>query len=151
MAALQISLYAGRYQSITIGLAVVLIYMGIAVVTNVILQVALIGLGCIAFSLFLFPRINQVNSVKKAFKGRYPACKIGFEEDRVEIETIGSKTIRYDEINRLLLTRKDYFIEAKDRTLVCIPKDTIEDRVQFQNDVSEATDLKWTGVRRGFI
>lgn len=149
MASLQVSLYAGRYQAITMGLAVVLIYMGLAVVSGTVLKFVLIGLGCFSFSLFLFPRMNQVKIVKSTFGNHYPKCQIHFEKDQIDIEMIGSKVVKYSEISRLLMTRRDFFIEAKDHTLVCIPRKLIQEPMGFQSCMTEVTGLKWIKPRLG--
>lgn len=151
MASTQVSLYAGRYQAITIGLAVVLIYLGFAVMTNTILKIVLIALGCYSFSLFLFPRMNQLKAVKSAFGNSFPKCEIWFKEDRFEVETVGTKTVPYSEINRLLITRRDYYIETKDRTLICVPRKLITDHASFQDELSNVTGRRWMKPRLGLF
>ena len=141
----QMDQFCFRIQAVLFSAAVISIYVGVFLSGRWMVAIPLIALGCGLIALLQYPIQHQVRIFEKSFSEREPKVEYTFLAECFNVQGVGSRFWRYDQVEDLLCDGKYLYLLTKEKTLLMIDKNSIpvERQKSFLGFLEEKTENKW--------
>lgn len=145
VASTQMNLLQRRFQLVLLCLATAAIYASFALHAADAIKILVLALGCWLFTSMQYPVQAQVKKATQALGGKYPLLHYCFFEDHFTVSGIGSQQITYDQIARLVRTRRFLYLLTAQQKLLCIACSALPDGKigEFRSFLERKSGLTW--------
>ena len=145
IASTQMNLLHRRFRLVLLCLAVAAIYASFALHAADTVKILALALGCWLFTSIQYPVQSQVKKTTQALGGKYPLLHYCFFEDYFTVSGIGTQQVSYNQIIRLVRTRRYLYLLTAQQRFLCIACSALPDGKanEFRSFLERKTGLIW--------
>ena len=145
VASTQMNLLQRRFQLVLLCLATAAIYASFALHAADVIKILALATGCWLFTSMHYPVQSQVKRATQALGGKYPMLHYCFFEDYFTVSGIGTQRVAYDQVTRLVRTRRYLYLLTAQQRFLCIACSALPDGKanEFRSFLERKTGLAW--------
>lgn len=145
IASTQMNLLHRRFRLVLLCLAGAAIYASFALHAADTIKILALALGCWLFTSVQYPVQSQLKKTTQALGGKSPLLRYCFFDDHFTVSGIGTQRVAYDQVTRLVRTRRYLYLLTAQQRFLCIACSALPDGKanEFRSFLERKTGLAW--------